>query len=517
MAPERQRTLESAIDWSYRLLSEPERTLWQRLSVFAGGFELDAARRVCADGQVPADTIPGLLSALVDRSLVARETRGGRARFRILDVLRTVARDRLQASGTADEVGRRHATWVSALAADVGTNDARQVELFARARAERANIWAALRFCAASADDAPLGVFICRDLWAFWHCARPVSEIVRLLETLIAVVPEGTRARATALWVAGALHAVQRDLEPASRMAAEALELGRRLGDAEVVEWSLLARCHRLWYEGRWAESDAVAAEAYGLAAAMEMPFATMVALYSLASAKLLGGDADNALDAADRAVALSERLGETWLRAYVLNLIGHIRLGLGDPSEAERLARVCLALRRDLGDGVGVRHSFELLVLVSAAGAQWDRAATFLGAADTVWRAIAGRAVRLTTPDDDGAAQKVRDALGGAAFDVAYARGLRLTPDEAIEFALASPGRLEPRPSRRAPGVLSPRELEVARLVADGASNGETAARLFISERTVETHVASIFNKLGLESRVQVARWFATQESAEA
>ena len=64
---------------------------------------------------------------------------------------------------------------------------------------------------------------------------------------------------------------------------------------------------------------------------------------------------------------------------------------------------------------------------------------------------------------------------------------------------------------------MLSPREMEVARLVADGASNGETAARLFISERTVETHVASIFNKLGLESRVQVARWFATQEAAEA
>ena len=119
----------------------------------------------------------------------------------------------------------------------------------------------------------------------------PVSEIVRLLETLIELVPDGTRARATALWVAAALHAVQRDLESADRMAQEALELGRGLGDPEVVEWSLLVRCQRLWYEGRWAESDAVAAEAYGLAAAMEMPFATMVALYSLASAKLLGGD----------------------------------------------------------------------------------------------------------------------------------------------------------------------------------------------------------------------------------
>jgi predicted ATPase/DNA-binding CsgD family transcriptional regulator len=519
-APPRQRTLEGAIDWSYQLLTEPERLLWARLSVFAGGFELDAAQRVCADEAdgLPPSAIPGLLAGLVDRSLVGRETRAGRPRFQMLEVLRAVARDRLEASGEAGAILHRHAHWIADLAGEVGANDARQPALFGRARAERANIWAALQHCVAHPEDAAYGIAICRDLWTFWHLARPVSEVVRLLESLAALVPAGSLAHATALRVAAAMEAIQRDLEPAEQLAVRALELGRKLGDADIVAWSIIARSHLRIYGERWAEADAMGVEAHALTSLMAMPFASLVTVYTLASTRRYVGDLDAAAAHARQAVAQSEQLGETWIRSYALNLLGQVALGRGNLAEGERLARTALGHRRVLGDGVGMRHSLELIVEIAALRGAWARAGVLAGAADSVWRSIAGRAERPAPPAYDELLARIRATLGATGYDEAYRRGLGLGPDEAIEYALADGGApAAPRAARRSAGPLSPRELEVARLVADGASNSETAARLFISERTVESHVASILNKLGLSSRVQVARWVATLDAAEA
>jgi DNA-binding NarL/FixJ family response regulator len=435
-------------------------------------------------------------------------------------VLRAVARVRLEAAG-ADAVvavAHRHVEWVADLAADVGADDARQPALFARARAERANIWAALQHCVDHPEDAARGIAICRDLWAFWHCARPVSEIVRLLESLIERVPDGSHAHATGVWVAASLLAVQRDLERADEVAVRALALGRALGDPEVVAWSTLVRAHVRWYGGNWAEADRIAADALALTRLMHMPFATLVALYSLAAARFSTGDIDASDAFCREAVAVSEGLGETWLRSYVLNQVGHILLRRGEIDEAERLTRTCLEYRRELGDGVGLRHTLELRVEIEAKRRAWERAAVLAGAADAVWRAIAGGAVRSVPAEFEDTVAASRTALGQAAFDDAYGRGQALGLDGAIELGLSTGRTSTPRPAARRPaGPLSARELEVARLVADGASNSETAARLFISERTVESHVASIFNKLGLDSRVQVARWVAALDTSEA
>jgi non-specific serine/threonine protein kinase len=248
------------------------------------------------------------------------------------------------------------------------------------------------------------------------------------------------------------------------------------------------------------------------------MPFATVVALYSLAAARFSTGDIDASDAFCREAVAVSEGLGETWLRSYALNLVGQILLRRGEIDEAERLTRSCLGYRSDLGDGVGMRHSLELLVEIESTRRAWERAAVLAGAADAVWRAIAGRAVRIAPAEFENTLAAIRAALGHAAFDDAYGRGLALGLDGAVELGLSSGRQTASRPAARRPaGPLSPRELEVARLVADGASNSETAARLFISERTVESHVASIFNKLGLDSRVQVARWVAALDTSEA
>jgi non-specific serine/threonine protein kinase len=190
--------------------------------------------------------------------------------------------------------------------------------------------------------------------------------------------------------------------------------------------------------------------------------------------------------------------------------------------------------LRSVIDDRVGIRVTLELLACADAARGRWQRAALLAGGADALWARMAGSAPQAPRAhgeaDYEAVKRSIRGALGGARYDDAYASGGSLSVTDLIAVALADgqPGPGRPRRSPRASAVtdepaarsvipLSPREIEVARLIADGATNGETARRLFISERTVETHVASIFSKLGVGSRVQVARWVAQIDAAEA
>src|SRR4051794_19496815 len=133
-ASARQQTLEGAIDWSYQLLSEAERDVWARLSVFAGGFGLHAAGVVCAGDGIEAADIPGLVAALVEQSVVKRQHGEAGDRFRLLEPLRQFGRERLRESGREDVLRSRHADWIADLASAVAAADERQVALFREVR-----------------------------------------------------------------------------------------------------------------------------------------------------------------------------------------------------------------------------------------------------------------------------------------------------------------------------------------------------------------------------------------------
>ena len=156
------------------------------------------------------------------------------------------------------------------------------------------------------------------------------------------------------------------------------------------------------------------------------------------------------------------------------------------------------------------------MLANVEFARGEDERSACLLGGADAIWRSISWRHTVPNQRDHDQTRADVGARLGESRYRRAYEAGLAMGRSEVIAFALgdAAPPPFARRAVAAGPrAVLSPRELEVARLVADGASNAQAAAQLFIGERTVESHVASIFNKLGVDSRVQVARWVASIE----
>ncbi len=343
----RQQTLEGAIDWSYRLLREPERRLWQRLSVFAGGFELDAARSVCAgDGLDQAD-IPDLVASLVDKSVLRRRQDDG-GRLRLLEPLRQFGRDRLREADEEHQLRSRHADWVADLARAVAAEDARQVDLFPRIRNERGNIWAAIEFCLEDPAEAERGATICSDLWVFWVTQGPVTDMRRILAVLIDSLPRAGRARGTALWTAGSLAMVQNDYAASRRMFEDAVAIGRATRDADLVAHSLAFLSSVSWVESRRVEAAAFGDESLTLARSMHLRGATLRALTSRGYAFLGDGDFDRAIETAQEGVRLSEELGETWERGILFQLLAGASLRARRPlgRSIERAARRVIRAR---------------------------------------------------------------------------------------------------------------------------------------------------------------------------
>ena len=511
-AAPRQQTLDGAIDWSYQLLSEHERLLWARLSVFAGGFELDAAQAVCTGDGLDAEEIPGIVGSLVEKSVLKRRQGAGADRFRLLEPLRQFGRERLRDAGGETSFQRRHRDWIRAIASIAGANDARQVEAFERISVERANLWTALEFCLSDSSEAEAGAAICRDLWVYWAAQGPATDVRRVLAALLELIPAPDRSRGALLWISALFSSQSGDQSTATEMATQALAIGRATSDPELVGWSMQGLGVAAYLEGRWDDTIAYGMESINLARTMGLRFLALSATVLLAVGRTFRGELDEGIALATDGLRLSEALGETWQRATLLQFLAVATLHRGEPAEADRHARQCLELKRDLGDLTGMASAIEALASIAMALGSGERTATLLGAADAMWQSIPIRILDPLRPDHDRAMADSRAALGAARFEAAHAAGSAMTRDEVVDYALERQSHVVAAVAERsAESPLSRREMEVAGLVADGATNAQVAAQLFISERTVESHLASIFNKLGVDSRMQVARWFAS------
>jgi non-specific serine/threonine protein kinase len=169
--PARQQTLRASIQWSYELCSEPERLLWARLSVFAGGFELDAVEGICADDRLAAADVLDLLAALADKSILIADHGPGGVRYRLSETLREYGQERLHQSGEYTTLRRRHRDWHEQLArqTDTGWLSPRMADRVARLFRERANVQAAQDFCQDEPGEAEAGLRIALHVWVFYY------------------------------------------------------------------------------------------------------------------------------------------------------------------------------------------------------------------------------------------------------------------------------------------------------------------------------------------------------------
>ena len=195
----RQQTLRATVDWSYELLTEPERVLLRRLAVFAGGFSIGAAEAVCADEPLTTADVADLLAALVERSLIVPDESDSSARYHLLETIREYAAERLRAAGERDAVRRRHASWVLALAEDAApelTHTGRSGAL-RRIGADHGNVRAA--FSSLMRTDPPTALLLGALLWRYWLRSGRLAEGLQALNAALDAVPEHTPVRARAL------------------------------------------------------------------------------------------------------------------------------------------------------------------------------------------------------------------------------------------------------------------------------------------------------------------------------
>jgi predicted ATPase/DNA-binding CsgD family transcriptional regulator len=516
-APTRQQTLRSCIEWSYDLCSATERQLWARASVFAGGFELDAAEEICAGQGLAPEDLLDVVTSLVGKSILIRDEHGAVVRYRLLETMREFGQDKLREADEHAALRQRHMRWYEQLVqqAEADWVSPRQVAWFARLDREHANVQVALDHCLSEPVQVEAALRILVALYHFYWWGRSWGREGRhWFGQALARPAKPTPIRAMALLSDSSLAQADGDVAPAQLRTEQGCALAEEVGDTASRAFGRYVAGSAELYSGDIAAAIATCEDGLALLSPGNYLTVRLNLLLILAIATGVGGDEQRATALHKEMLAITEPAGECFHRAYALWALGLLALRQGDLDRAGRLQHESLRLRRGLRELTGTGWSLESLAWVEAASGRPERAATLLGAADRLWETL-GRpleAYRHLVPFHDACEQTARQALGDREFQAAGQRGRALSTDDVIAYALDEKPRADS--ARAASGTgLTRREREVAALVAEGLTNKQIAARLVIAQRTAEGHVERILVKLGFSSRAQLASWVAAQE----
>jgi non-specific serine/threonine protein kinase len=521
-ASPRQRTLRGALDWSYELLSEPERVLLGRLSVFAGGWTLEAVEGAGAGDGIEKQEVLNLLLRLVDKSLVVTETTGdGWLRYGLLEPVRQYARERLEDSGEAEAVRRLHASFFLDLAERAGPElkGPGQVEWLARLEEDNDNLRAAMAWLL-EADEIEAAVRLAWALWIFWLIHGHQSEGRRWIEAALAKGENlSAHARARALWVRSSTY-YGLDPELVEENSRESAALFRQAGDKVGLAQSLSAQASVRTQRGDAEQAITLFEEAIELGREPGERWGVAGTLAHLGLVHLGQGRHEQAVRCLEEGLALSRELGNRLTISTALYGLALAERGRGAHVRAAELYAEGLAASIEAGDKANIAYCLEGLAQVAVAQGKLERAARLFGAAEASLEAAGG--VRYSHAQDrsmrEQAVNAIRSRLDEAAFSAAWAKGSAMSSGEAVEYATSATEPLPPAeytvPEKPLVGrgsvSLTRREEEVADLVARGLTNRQIASELSISEHTVANHVAKILRKLGVASRAQIAAWAA-------
>ena len=509
----RHQTLRTTIDWSYELLAGAERALLRRLCVFSGRFTLEDVEAVCTADDVPVANALDLLSSLVDKSLVMKEDVAGVACHRLHETMREYSALKLREAGEEVVVGER--------CTDYYWSRCQQATAEARYRLpdwlewmdlEIDNIRAVLRHCL-TRRDARRGLDLVTSAGWYW-ITRATTEGVRWLDELQACGPGNPEGQFWAYYLRGFLAVLKADptgaRPPLQRALATARELGQPTLLAQALSMASIAE--------NMAGDPGSARRLLDDSAVVADHLDDFPARISLLQARALDGffqgDIETVKSAAAEGVRLGREVGDLYSLEMMLLNAGGTALITGDLEQAKSFYTEALRIAQRIDDRVAEYALLDGLGCVAAGSGQARLAAQLIGAAETIRIQAGASLIPILAPLIEQAEASAVAALGQSKFDSEMDAGKRLGRDEAIRLALGEPAQVSVGAPPNGVALLGKREAEVARLVAEGLSNKRIGARLFISERTVDSHVRNILNKLGFNSRAQIAGWIASSHA---
>ena len=511
----RQQTLWRTIEWSYGLLSLDDQMLWQRLTVFSGSFDLEAIEHVCAGERLPPEAVLDQVGRLVDQSILVRDATRNPVRYSMLESIRQFGREKLHESGGAD-FRRRHRDYYRQLVTAMQPFGASQVQWFDRLSLEHSNLRTALDYCLNEPGQAGAGMELASALWLYWETRGRLSEGRRWIEQFLGSGLGRSPARARALWTAGYLAVVQGDVPAAQALLQEGRDLSAALSEGRSAAFSIHFLGRVLLFQENLGGSAALTEQAIVLHRQAGDETGLGFALVQLAITRCFQRRAADAIRLLEESADISNRHGERWNLSYVLWALGFATWLAGRPDPAAGLELRALRLKRDVDDRVGIPLCIETMAWIAGSVEKQDRAAALLGCARSALQAIPSPLPNPFRTYHDACEAQARARLGDTAFSAAAGKGELMSLQEAVSFALEEKvirSAAETQP--RGLSTLSRREAETASLVAQGLSNKAVAAKLMISERTVDSHVLNILNKLGIQSRTEIASWVARHQDS--
>jgi predicted ATPase/DNA-binding CsgD family transcriptional regulator len=560
--PDRQQTLRKTIDWSYDLLEEDGKTLFRRLAIFVGGFTLEAAEAVCnANRDLEADVLDGV-ARLLDKSLLRQEPQAnGEPRLLMLETIREYALEHLAASGEADAMRRQHATFFLRLSeeAEPKIRSDQQATWRKRLEADQDNLRAALRWTLEN-QEAEMGLRLAGALLAFWRVSNQDREGRRWCEQVLAQsgTQVRTAARAKALLAAGTT-TMHQDLSEAQWLLTESISIGREVGAVfrRNLAHALAMLTHVSLLQGDPSAARELAEESVRLFQEVGEAWGSALALNFLGRATLELGDPIAARPLLEESAALFRMIGDRQRLAMPLIALGLVALRLSDYAGARTHFEEALTVARETGDELYIAAALARLGTVALRVGDYQQAATLYGQSlaliwaqgysESIALGLAGlaelanlleqpeRAARLfgaieglhevsgirlsplRRAEHDRAVEGIHAQLDEATFVAAWAEGRTMSLEQILANQEAMPLH---RPVLTAPpstvtafapplhAKLTPREMDVLHLLAQGLTSAQIAEQLVIGLVTVNSHVRSIYSKLGVTSRAVATRY---------
>lgn len=442
--PARHRTLYDAVGWSYDLLDRGEQTLFARLSVFVGGFMLEAAESVCnAHADLPMDLLEGITS-LVDKSLLRQEKGSGsgstrKKRLTMLETIQEYARERLAELEGEEETQRLHAEYYLALveAADPELTGAQQATWIERLEMERDNIRAALDWSERVPGRAELGLRVAGALTLVWQVKGRLGEgRDRLAKALDRASTEHTATRAKALFAAGWMALFSGDYPAARKYCEGSLEIEREMGNLWGVTLSLNGLGRVAEIERDFERAHNYYAESLAIRKALGNDWGVAGTLNNMGRAALRQGDYTQADSSLTESLALFRKSGDRGSTAIVLNNLALVALRCKEYERATMLFDECLTLELAVDYTWGIPYVIAGLAELACAREEVERAATLLAAAEANLEATGARMDPIDREDFDRNVAAARERLDVTAFEAAWERGRSMTLEQAIVYA---------------------------------------------------------------------------------